>query len=580
MRIQVTIAVALGLAAGPGSPAHADRAAPVVLAVDGTDVYIDLGGRDGVGAGSELELLHEVVAREPRTGATLRDRFALGTLTVVKAGDTVCVALAPDDLAGRVMVGDRVELASARRTFVDPWVEQVAAGRAAQRPAVTGARPPAVDHAGLARDAWQDTLGRAPERRIERWAVLLEADPQTPYRAAIEAEVASLRAQIVEREAALARARSASPVDRSARVSQLVVELAQPGAERDAPLIAAPIDHASPGQPIALAILARTPAAIAHAWLYARAAGDPGFKRVELVRDGDAYLRGAIASELVHGDRVEWYIEVAPPSGPSAPALGSADHPRVIELAAPVAEPPIAQGRSHVDVHVDYVDWDGKLATGFDQYYQAEADFTYRFLTPVYAVRLGFGTLSGIGGPKDVIDLASTTCLDTTGTYRCKRVTFSYVYSEVELQLRTNVALLLRPQVGQLTTDAREGSSASRCAGRDVAGCELLTGYGGRVRLRLGNELGTNLVLGAGVSRGVGTLLEAAYHWLAVPVVPVQITVQVTDQPVPNDFGVRLIADVGWHGMSWFYPSLRVSYQARDINHSGVSGGLAMNFDW
>ena len=48
----------------------------------------------------------------------------------------------------------------------------------------------------------------------------------------------------------------------------------------------------------------------------------------------------------------------------------------------------------------------------------------------------------------------------------------------------------------------------------------------------------------------------------------------------PEDFGVRLIADVGWRGTSWFYPSARLSYQARDLDHAGVSGGVAMNFDW
>ena len=50
--------------------------------------------------------------------------------------------------------------------------------------------------------------------------------------------------------------------------------------------------------------------------------------------------------------------------------------------------------------------------------------------------------------------------------------------------------------------------------------------------------------------------------------------------PVPENFGVRLIGDVGYRSLSWFYPSLRLSYQARDIDHAGVSGGLAMNFDW
>ena len=54
-------------------------AEPVVLAIEGKDIYVDLGAKDGVGSGSELELMHEVVARDPRSGSTLRDRFALGT---------------------------------------------------------------------------------------------------------------------------------------------------------------------------------------------------------------------------------------------------------------------------------------------------------------------------------------------------------------------------------------------------------------------------------------------------------------------------------------------------------------------
>src|SRR4029077_17789097 len=96
-------------------------AEPTVLAVDGKDIYVDLGANDGVGAGAELELLHEVVARDPRTGQPLRDHFALGRLTVAKAGDAVCVAHADDALAKRVLAGDHVRLVSPKRAFVDPW---------------------------------------------------------------------------------------------------------------------------------------------------------------------------------------------------------------------------------------------------------------------------------------------------------------------------------------------------------------------------------------------------------------------------------------------------------------------------
>jgi hypothetical protein len=541
---------------------------PVGLAVDGKDIYVDLGAREGVGAGARLELLHEITAKDPRTGAVLRDHFALGTLVVDRAGDGVAVAHADDALAKRVMAGDGVRLVSAKKRYVDPWAEQVAASKTAF--AIAHGGTPSVDHAGLVRTAWQETLGLSTEQRIARWQQLLAADPDTPYRKAIDGEIMSMRDQIAQREAALAAAKAASPEDRRPRISELVAALAA-GAE---PIIAPAIDRALPDQPIALAFLTRGP--IEHAWLFARPAGAVGYTRSELARDGDAYLRGAIAPGLVTGDTVEWYVASA---GQGA-VIGSPDAPMTIAIDKPVAEPPPQPNRSHVDLHVDYVDFDGKLGKGFDQYYEAEADFTYRFLQPVYAVQLGFGTLSGTGGPKDVINADPIHCLDDSGTYRCRHVTFSYVYTEFEFELRHAVHLMLRPQVGQLTTDTMPGSDGSRCQGRDISGCELLTGFGGRARLRLGGELGTNLVIGASFTKHVGTLLEAAYHWLPAQTVPVQIMVQVTDEPIPQDFGVRLIGDVGVRRFGWFFPSVRVSYQARDIHHSGISGGMAMNFDW
>jgi hypothetical protein len=295
------------------------------------------------------------------------------------------------------------------------------------------------------------------------------------------------------------------------------------------------------------------------------------------VRDGDAYLRGTIPAGLVHGDHVEWYVEVAA----AGPVLGSQVEPRAFVVDDVIAEGPIEQGRSHITVNVDYVDFDGKLSGGFDQYYQAEMDFTYRFIEPIYAVRLGFGTLSGTGGPRKVIDDDTTGhCLDARGTYACKRVTFSYVYTELEHRFTNTLAVMLRPQIGMLTTDTRAGSSMTRCQGMDIAECEFKVGMGMRGRIRIGEETGTNLALGAAFTKGIGTLLEASYHWLPTPVLPVQLAVQVTDQPVADDFGVRLIGDVGYKRLGWMYPSLRVSYQARSRDHAGVSGGAAMNFDW
>jgi hypothetical protein len=562
-------------------------AEPVVLAIQGQDIYVDIGAKDGVGAGSELELLHEVVARDPRSGTTLRDRFALGTITVIKSGASISVARADEALTKRVLVGDQVRLASAKRTFVDPWAEQVAASKGEPKP-LPIAPPtagPVIDHAGLARQTWQDTLGQPHDQRIARWHKLLELDPQTPYRKAIEAEIASLKLQIKTREAALEKARSTQSSTRNPRVAELIAQLEMGPVDHNAPLFVGPIARAVPGRAIELAFLARSPGNIKGAWLYVRPAGAPGFTRLELMRDGDAYLRGTIGGALVRGTHVEWYVEVSDNSDSDPqPVIGSQQEPRIIEIDRIVEEDPIHQGRSHIDGHIDYVDFDGGFNEGFDQYMQAELDFTYRFLKPVYAVRVGWGMLDGTGGPKDVIDADMTnSCTDISGEYRCERMSFSYVYTEVELRVRPNVAVMIRPQAGVLVTDTMS-SDIDHCQGGAIdpndSRCRFFTGFGMRGRVRLGEELGTNLVLGAAFTSHIGTLLEAAYNWLPNKVVPVQITVQVTDQPVVEDFGVRLIADVGVRKLSWFYPSARLSYQARDLDHSGVSGGIALNFDW
>ena len=442
-------------------------AEPVVVAVDNADIYVDLGAKDGVGAGAELELLHEVVVRDPKTGATLRDFFSLGSLTVVKSGDKISVARADESLKKRVLAGDRVKLVSATKKFVDPWQERVAATKGvaptpavAPMPAAPGAPP--VDHGELVKKAFAETLGKPLEARVQRWLDYLRDDPRSPYTAAVQKEIATLRSQIATREAALAKARSDNTVDRAERIERLAMML--PASYADAPLAMSAIAKAEPGKPLAITFLVRDPNRIGKAWLYVKPPGAPGFKRIDLASDGDAYLRATLEGDMVRAPRVQWYVEASGSGEEEAgPVLGSQAAPNEIAIERAVAEAPIEANRSHIDAHIDYVDFDGGFGKGFDQYYQAELDFTYRFLTPVYAVRLGFGTLGGKGGPKDVIDEDMTDrCLDANGDYRCKAVTFSYVYSEVELRIRPNVALMIRPQAGLLTTDVMQSSRDRR----------------------------------------------------------------------------------------------------------------------
>ncbi|HUQ07511.1 MAG TPA: hypothetical protein VM261_33690, partial [Kofleriaceae bacterium] len=578
MKIFTTLIISVVAVATLATVAVAE---PLVLQLDKGLVYVDLGSRDGVGAGTELELVREVVATDPVSKTVLRDKFALGTLTVVKAGEKVCQARPSEDLAGRVKVGDEIRLASERRSFVDPWAMRVADSKRtpdAPAPIITGpgadraAAARAVEEALAARTVWEKTLGKAPVDRAHAWRAFLTARPGTPYAGAIRAEIASLDAQQETLDRAAEAAAAPEPVlDRRRALAEALAVLRN-DPSRGPFWVGAP-SRVAHGQPIVMTFAVREQVEGAM-WLYVRGgaeAGDQAFRRVELKPDGDAYLRATIPAELVKGDRVDWFVEV----GEGMAGMGSRDEPRSIAVDRDVVEPPPAPNRTTIAMSVDYVDFDGSLQGGYDQYYQAEADFTYRFLQPVHAVRIGFGTLSGKGGPKDIIDAApeQQPCRDVDGRFHCRSVDYTYVYTEVELQPKPHIALMLRPIAGLLTTDRDAAmGSPGRCRdAEDLGNCEFETGFGFRGRVRFGEERGTNLEVGLGFTSQVGTLFEAAYHWTPAPVVPVKLAVQVTDLPVTTDFGVRLVSDVGWRGMSWVYPSVRLSYQARDIDHAGFS---------
>ena len=576
------VGVAFVLVATLAAPVAAE---PAVLAVEKDAVLVELGADDGVGAGAVLELLQEVTVRDPVTRETLRDVFPIGQLTVVRAGDGVAEAIPDETAKGRVRVGDTVRLLTAKQKLADPWTERLQetepiAARPERGPGGSeskGDRLQEIADAEAVRAVWQETLGRPLLDRVALWEDLLRADPDNRHASAITDEIANLRAQQRRIDVALA----APPADRAAALAEALASL-DARATRGG-LGAAELSRARPGRPVALAFTVLDAAAAAEGWLYVRAAGADSFQRLALRADGDGYLRGEIPAALVAPPGVEWFVETAAAGGEPAPAVGSQETPRRIDV-ADLSDPEVARrGRSQVRMAADYVDFDGGLTAGFDQYTQAEIDFAYRFLTrEVYAFRLGFGTLTGVGGPKDVIDADPLDlCRDETNTFQCRKVSFTYGYVETEHRLRPNVAVMLRPQIGRLTVARTDVADPGDCLEGDLdPGCSVGRSYGFRARVRLGEETATNLVVGLAATRNVGTVFEAAYTWAAARELPVVLAVQVTDLPVTENLGVRIVGDVGWRRASWVYPSLRLSYQARDVDHAGFSGGLGLNFDW
>ena len=605
---RLCVIFALWLAFGSAT-AHADaNAEGTVLKIDGGDIYIDLGAKSGVGSGSSLTLMHVIVAKNPVTGKSLRDRFPLGTLKVVKAGSHLCIARASQKLLKRIRVGDEVKLASAPRTFEDPWQTQLATrkrdreARAAARKKAQMPKDPAarlarikaeraaalaqankvIGEAEAAKGVWQATLGKAPKDRIAMWEAFLAGNPDSPYSKAVNTEIASLRQQMAA-EAALTE-KLVEPDTRQADLRVQRLASLQPGVDLDSPIVVHAPKNVYQGTEVHLSFTVLAPRAVERAWLYYRQSGEGSFHRTNLTADGDMYMRGSIPADAVKPPGIELFVEVSGPGDEApAPVIGSQEYPKRISVQKQVEERPAdIDNRSRVTLFTDYVDFDGGFGNGFDQYIHAEVDFMYRFYKPIYAVRVGFGTLGGIGGPKDIIDNDPETCLDDGGNYRCRRVTFTYAYAEFEYRLKNQpISVMVRPQFGNGSLDSRRSSNGQGCFTGDRDLCEIFSSAGLRLRLRIGEERKTNLTLGVGVTQQIGTVFEAAYSWDVIPKFPIKISAQVTDQPVPEDYGVRLIGDIGWRSkFDWLYPSVRISYQARDVDHAGLSGGAAINFDW
>ncbi len=576
--------------------AHDAFARGTVLQVADGAVYVDLGANDGVDAGSELDVFHVIQATNPVTKQVVRDTFLVGVLTVERVGKEIGVARGDSAVMARVVAGDEVE-ARAKKAVIDPWLETTrprrpraekdAEARRIEAHAVKVREHEAqrvlveqeIVEVEAARRAFEASLGKDILERIAIWNQLiadLPADSEVVRFAA--AEIGSLRSQEVQREQATERR---------------ALEMARPEFGALAPLVAEPGIHRRIGElwfdaptqlyegsSFELAFLAPRPEFVKGAWVHYRASGADTYRRVALTVDGDGYLRAVIPGDAVRPGGVEYFVEVLDVRDEGAEpraVAGSAGLPERIDVDASVEEPPPDRAdRSRVTLSFDYIDFDG-TDSKWDQYLQAEADFLYRFRTALYSLRLGFTTLGGRGGPKDVIKNDPVGCLDADGTLKCHRARWSLGYVELEFRLGEIVAFMVRPLVG--------GGYRSRSVG-DVFDDDRVDpddfggAFGLRGRLRIGREQQTNLVLGASASEQFGSLFEAAFTWDVIPRFPIVLSANVTNQLVGEDYGVRLIADVGWRGMSWLYPSVRFAYQARDIEHAGVSGGLALNFDW
>lgn len=494
-----------------------------VVWIEADEVYVDIGAVTGVAVGDPMRVARPISLRHPVSGKRVTDELPVGTLAVARVGDAMSMAPLAPGLAGAVAVGDVVEVLIADR---DP-----APAAPPPEPAPPAPPPEPLQEADpqtrAVLAAWERTAGQPIDARIAVWERFLDDQPDSPYAAAVRGQLETLHGL-----------RAAYPPDAAA----------------GGPRIAG-IEHAAPrfatyGEPLGLAFALRRPEALVAAWIHFRRLGDETYRRADLARDGDGYLRVSLPGDAVLDPGLEYFVEAAPDTGVVGAAVGTASAP----IAVDVSPPPVPELfvdrrlRSRVSVRTSYLDFgtfDDRAGDHRDRFWVFEADFLLRLRTHLYAVRSGFGVINGRGGFGD------DTAPESAG--------FNYGYTELELRANAPLSLATRLIAG---------------LGKDGLG------LGVEARLRAGREDATNLSFAISSLEEVGFLSEIRMQWAVVPELPVGLGVAVTDRPTRGDLGVVLAADVGWGGWRGLQPTLRLSYQGRNLDHAGVGAGLGMVFDW
>ncbi len=386
-------------------------------------------------------------------------------------------------------------------------------------------------------EAWLRTLGRPLEERLLVWADFLTANPESPY-----AEQVLSEARWLEELRTWARRIPPEPT------KGVVVHR--------------PPQAIETGGPFAAAFTVTRPDAVQRVVAHVRGPDDVDFQSLPCTRTGDYTWSVDLPEERLRGEAVAYFAEVFDASGAIVATWRAADAPRVVPLVAPAHVEPDRGGRSRARTRVDYVDF--YLTDAWrDAYWQLEADYTYRLGTWLDSVRVGAGILNGCGGPKERIVLGK----DDPDYLAPRTLTTTYAYLELEFRLWQWVSLLARGMAGSLR-DAPDDD--------DVG--ETLLGL--RAAVRLGWPEHTNLLLYYTVSQtlgmegGVDLTVDIFDHF------PLGAQVIVTNFPVGEDVGVRIVAQAGWRGVDWFEVALRAGYDIRDINHSGASVGLDVAFNW
>ena len=526
----VSLAAALAVSlAGAAARADDEIVKGAVVKIELREIYVNLGGGQGVAGGAPIRIKRPIKLAHPVTRAAIEDWLPVGSATITQAGAALSRAVV-GDLVTAIRVGDVAEVLIARP-------DTRPAGPTGPAPATpaTPAAPPVDPATREVLDIFAAQSGQPLDARIAAWEHYLSTHPESPYAAPIRADLGELEA-----------------------LREQLGPASDPQGGGARPIEA--LDHLSPGQApagaaIPVVFVLDRPERVASAYLHYRTRDRRTYRRELLAREHDIYLRGSVPAEAVRAPGVEYFVEVSTPSGEAGLALGSPEAPVRVDVkpgslidrfgGAPET------GRTTMRVDGEYLSFgafDRRDGDSTDWLARASIDVSYEIGAAVQRVGVGMAAIAGLGGsdypwhatnppPKSGLNLGR---------------------ADVELG-RATLAVGLAWIAG---------------VGRDGFG------MGAEGRVRIGARRETNLELRLQQLPELGWLADARLGAHPARDLLLGISVGATDQPLGYETAAKLVTELVWIGLPGLALRLRGSWQGRSAAHGGLGVGGGAEVTW
>jgi hypothetical protein len=496
-----------------------------IVKVEHEEIYVNIGAKQGLADGAALRIKRTVNLKHPVSRAPIVDWIPIGSATVTESGSGLSRAVI-GPLIDRVKIGDLVEA-----LVTDATTAPVETPK--PRPRID--EPPAVPvdpqvAAVLAVFAQQS--GLSLDARIAAWEKYLSTAKASPFAAAIQQDVEQLQAL---------RDQMKSNDPAAAEVFEQL--------DHDAP------GAAVAGEDIPLVFVLDAPERVASAYLHYRTRGSRTFTRTLLVRENEIYLRGAIPAAAVRAPGVDYFVEVSTPNGAAGLAFRTPGDP----LAVTVKPPPITdrfaerRGRTTLTLSMEYLDFrtfDRREGDRTDRMYDARLDVGYRLESMIRRVGVGYGSIGGQGGFRNIPFDPAGSPLPESG--------YHYGYADVEVGVPRYIV----------------GGKLIAGVGKDGLG------MGVEGRGRIGAWDGTNLTLTGRKIPEVGYDTHVRLGTRPADDLLLGLSVGATDMPNEGHLAAKLVTEFQWIGNEHVTVLVRGSWQGRSSIHGGIGGGAALGVTW